>query len=103
MLVIIVLIICLLCNFALCRVFVKINFFQIIFQEYHQLSNSLDHDQIRRFVGPDIGPNRFQTLSVDETCEWTNNSQCKHIEQKMIKRPQSDTKIYTFIQVSLKL
>ena len=31
------------------------------------MSNSLDPDQARRFVGPDLGPNCLPRLSVDET------------------------------------
>ena len=29
--------------------------------------NSLDPDQARHFVGPDLGPNCLQKLSADET------------------------------------
>ena len=29
------------------------------------MSNSLDPDQARHFVGPDLGPNRLQRLSAD--------------------------------------
>ena len=32
------------------------------------VSNSLDPDQARRFVGPDLGPNCLQRLSADNTC-----------------------------------
>ena len=31
------------------------------------MSNRLDPDQARRFVGPDLDPNRLQKLSTDET------------------------------------
>ena len=31
------------------------------------MSNSLDPDQARRFVGPDLGPNCLQKLSADDT------------------------------------
>ena len=31
------------------------------------MSNSLDLDQTRHFVGPDLGPNCLQRLSVDGT------------------------------------
>ena len=31
------------------------------------MSNSLDPDQARHFVGPDLGPNRLQRLSEDDT------------------------------------
>ena len=32
-----------------------------------RVSNSLDPDQARRFVGPDLGPNCLQMLSAEET------------------------------------
>ena len=32
-----------------------------------RVSNSLDPDQARRFVGPDLGPNCLQRLSADGT------------------------------------
>ena len=32
------------------------------------MSNSLDLDQARHFVGPDLGPNCLQRLSADDTC-----------------------------------
>ena len=31
------------------------------------MSNRLDPDQARHFVGPDLGPNCFQKLSADDT------------------------------------
>ena len=31
------------------------------------MSNNLDPDQARRFVGPDMGLNHLQRLSMDET------------------------------------
>ena len=33
-----------------------------------QVSNSLDPDQARHFVGPDLGPNCLQRLSADNKC-----------------------------------
>ena len=48
-----------------CRLcLLNILFEKKIFQEYHQ-SNSLDPDQTRRFVGPDLGPNCLQRLAAD--------------------------------------
>ena len=47
--------------------FFKINFFEKLFQEYIRVSNSLDPDQARRFVGPALGPNCLQTLPADDT------------------------------------
>ena len=32
-----------------------------------RVSNSLDPDQARHFVGPDLGPNCFQRLSANDT------------------------------------
>ena len=32
------------------------------------MSNSLDPDQARQLVGPDLRPNCFQRLSADDTC-----------------------------------
>ena len=44
--------------------FFQINFFEKIFQEYHQRAKiSSDTDQARHFVGPD----RLQSLSADDT------------------------------------
>ena len=31
-----------------------------------RVSNSLDPDQDRRYVGPDLGPNCLQRLSLDD-------------------------------------
>ena len=48
--------------------FFKINFFKIqkkSFRTTIRVSNCLDPDQDRRFVGPDQGPNCLQMLSVE--------------------------------------
>ena len=45
--------------------FFKINFFKKLFPEYYQ-SNGLDQDLEQCSVGPDLGPNCLQTLSVDD-------------------------------------
>ena len=37
------------------------------------MSNSLDPDQARRFVGPDLGPNCLQRLSADDTIRQSYN------------------------------
>ena len=37
------------------------------------MSNSLDPDQVRNFVGPDLGPNSLQRLSADDTCRQKDN------------------------------
>ena len=38
------------------------------------MSNSLDPDQARHFVGPDLGPNCLQRLTVDGTSGQRVNS-----------------------------
>ena len=35
-----------------------------------RVSNSLDIDQARRFVGPDLGPNCLQRLSADDSQDF---------------------------------
>ena len=38
------------------------------------VSNSLDPDQARHFVGPDLGPNSLQSLSsADDTVGWNKS------------------------------
>ena len=46
-------------------IFFKINFFEKkSFTNTIRVSNSLDPDQVRHFVGPDLGPNCLQRLSA---------------------------------------
>ena len=64
--------------FALCRLgnfscfwcrlltFLKINFLKNSFRNTIRVSNSLNPDQDRHFVGPDLGPNCLQRLSADD-------------------------------------
>ena len=51
-----------------CRqlIFSKSIFFQNSFRNNIRVSNSLDPDQARHFVGPDLGPNCLQRLSAGE-------------------------------------
>ena len=49
-----------------CFIF-KIDFSEYCFRNTTSVSNSLDPDQGRRFVGPDLGPNCLQKLSADIT------------------------------------
>ena len=45
----------------------SLNFFlKNAFRNTTKVSNSLDPDQARRFVGPDLGPNCFQISSADD-------------------------------------
>ena len=64
------LILCMLSNFQCfhCRLlmfFFKINCFKKLFRITIRVSNSLDPDQDRHFVGPDLGQKCFQRLSAD--------------------------------------
>ena len=47
--------------------FSEINFFQILFQEYHQSVKYFDPDQARRSVLPDLGTHSLHRLSADGT------------------------------------
>ena len=47
--------------------FFKINFLREKFSHTISVSNSLDLDQARCFVGLDLGPNCMQRLSADYT------------------------------------
>ena len=46
--------------------FFKINFFKKYFRNIIIVSNSLDPDQARHSVGPDLGSNCLQRLSADD-------------------------------------
>ena len=47
--------------------FSKSTFSKNYFRNPISVSNSLDPDQARHFVGPDLGPNYLQWLSADDT------------------------------------
>ena len=53
--------------FVVCRLYSKSKFSKISFRNAIRMSNSLDPDQARHFVGPDLGPNCLQRLSADDT------------------------------------
>ena len=42
------------------------------------MSNSLDPDQARQFVGPDLGPNCLPRLSANDTGRQIVNSEPQH-------------------------
>ena len=48
------------------RLIFKMNFFKKSIRNTVRVSNSLDLDQDRHFVGPDLGPNCLQKLSADD-------------------------------------
>ena len=47
--------------------FQKLAFPKISFRNTIRVSKSLDPDQARCFIGPDLGPNCLQRLSADKT------------------------------------
>ena len=53
--------------------FSKSTFSQISFRNAIKGPYSLDPDQARRFVGPDLGPNCRQMLSADDTSRQRDN------------------------------
>ena len=53
--------------FLLSAIFSKSTFSKNSFKNTIRMSNSLDPDQARHFVGPDLGPNCLQKLSADNT------------------------------------
>ena len=63
----------------LCRLlsFAKSTFSKTSFGNTTRASNSLDSNQARRFVRPDLGPNCLQISSADLI--WTNPDECKQI------------------------
>ena len=48
-------------------VFSKPTFSKISFKNTIRVSNSLDPDPARHFVGPDLGPNSLQRLTTETT------------------------------------
>ena len=54
------------CFFVACCFFSKSTFWKNSFMSTIRVSNSLDLDQARHFVGPDLGPNCLQKLSADD-------------------------------------
>ena len=54
------------CFFLL--IFFKINFFENSFRNTARVLISLDTDQTRHFVGPDLGPNCLQRLHISGAC-----------------------------------
>ena len=62
-------------NFSCFSFFSKLSFSKIHFRNTIKMSNSLDADQDRQTVGPDLGPNCLQRLSeVDKNRGWQAKS-----------------------------
>ena len=52
--------------FVVCKFFFKLTYSKKSFRNTIRVSNSLDPDQARHFVRPDLGPNCLQRLSADD-------------------------------------
>ena len=79
---------CMLANFSsfsvVCRYFSKLTFHQNYFRNTIRVSNSLDPDQVRRSVGPDLGPNGLRILSADNNiCRWQAKSNLIYCRDSM--------------------
>ena len=61
--------------------FFKIIFSKITFINIFRVSNGLDPDQVRQSVGPHLGPNCLQRLSVDPSKERIKKRQQKICRQ----------------------
>ena len=59
------------------------------------MSNSLDPDQARRFVGPDLGPNCLPRLSADDT-----GRQRVKLQQNKINKDQKG--VYLMMKTTVK-
>ena len=55
-------------------------FFKKSFRNTFRLSNSLDPDQDRHFVSPDLGPNCLQRLSVDDKSHHKHGKRFKDLK-----------------------
>ena len=69
---------CMLANFTFyfssAEFFSKLTF-SIFFRNTTRMSNSLDPNQARHFVGPDLGPKGLQRLSADDkSYRWRDKS-----------------------------
>ena len=53
--------------FAVCLLFSKSTFSKIYFRNTIRVSNILDPDQARHYVGPDLSSNCLQSLSAGDT------------------------------------
>ena len=63
------------CFFVVRVLFLKLTFSKKSFRNTIMVSNSLDPDQARHFVGPDLGPNCLQRLSAeDKSRHWPGKS-----------------------------
>ena len=83
--------------FAVCWIFSKSTFSNNYFRNIISVSNRLNPDQARRFVGPDLGPNCLQRLSADDTC-WQRIKPW-FIESKLYESPPKILVMITYAQM----
>ena len=57
------------CFFVICHFFFKFKFSKKSYRNRIRVSNSLDPDQARHYVGPDLDPKCLQRLSADDKHE----------------------------------
>ena len=62
-------------------IFSKKNFLQNYFRNTVQVSNSLDPNQDRQNVGPDLGPNCLQRLSADDKVTASKERVITYVKQ----------------------
>ena len=58
--------------------FFKLSFSKKSFRNTIRVSNSLDPDQARHFVGPDLGPNCLQRLSAEDKSRHNRGKELKY-------------------------
>ena len=84
-----------------CRllIFFKIDIFEKkYFKNTIRVSNSLDPDQARQNVGPDLGPNCLQILSADDTGRQRVNSDDWIVWQRLVLKTCRGVQLWdTFI------
>ena len=54
--------------FVVCLYFSKLSFSRNYFRNIKRVTNSVDPDQARHFVGPDLDPNCLYRLSAEGIC-----------------------------------
>ena len=63
------------------------------------MSNSLDPDQARRFVGPDLGPNCLPRLSADDTGRQRVNDQNRQAFVVLFNKNASTVCITNYVKL----
>ena len=63
------------------------------------MSNHLDPDQARHFVGPDLGPNCLQKLSADDSRRQRVNLNVLVLKHRLIKKDKLCIKINNKIHI----